>query len=396
MRGEWVTTGDEQPNEKQHVVRDIAWAVGAALTVVGLIAVWYFVLGPAERTPNQAESLNKDWQTIFFFLGFIGIVATGVFSYHRQLSTQDQVTEAQKQSRSAQELAAAAQGQVEAANEQLKLERERFEDARTREMERSRQERYAQGAEMIAHDSPAVRIAGLNVITQLGREVDESSEWRQTCLNLVCSYLRASSNPPEPEADAHPKPWPYQVVTEEACRLLPTLLDRTPVDGEAGAGHALDVDLRGAHLGTLDLSHRLIGAARIAKVTFTGTAQFFGATFTRNARFAEATFTSDAQFIGVTFTRTANFFGATFTGTAQFFGATFTCGGLFAEATFTRGALFAGATFTRGGQFFGATFTEPPTGLTQAQLKGAIVEGLLQPQVQASSDGSPSDAPESA
>ena len=210
--------------EEAHLARDIAWAVGTALALVGLIAAWYFLWGPSERTTDQAESLNKDWQTIFFFLGFIGIVATGVFSYHRQLSTQKQVTEAQNQSRSAQELAAAAQGQVEAANKQVALAREQFEDARLREVERSRQERYAQGADMIAHDSPAVRIAGLNVITQLGREVDASNEWRQTCLNLVCSYLRASSNPPEPEVDS--EPWPYQVVTEEACRLLPTLLDR--------------------------------------------------------------------------------------------------------------------------------------------------------------------------
>lgn len=98
-------------------------------------------------------------------LGFLGVVAGAVVTYRRQQTMQDQ----------------------------LDHEKDKFAREQVRETERRQPERYAQGAQMLADESPAVRIAGLNVIAALGREVAPEEELRQTCLNLVCAYLRASS-----------------------------------------------------------------------------------------------------------------------------------------------------------------------------------------------------------
>ena len=375
-----MTPVDNQPAQKRYLARDIAVALGIALGAIGLIAVWYFIWGPSERTLDQAETLNMDWQTIFFFLGFVGIVASGVLNYHRQLSTQDQITEAQKQSRSAQE-------QAEAANKQVVLAREQFEDVRLREVERSRQERYAQGAEMIAHDSAAVRMAGLNIITQLGREVDAPNEWRQTCLNLVCSYLRASSSPPESATGT--EPWPHHVLSEEACRLLPTLLDDALSDGKPSPG--LDVDLRGAHLVALNLQGKCVGDAQFTGVTFTGDSGFNDAKFSGAAWFGKATFIGLAGFYRATFARDADFAKATFNENMSFDKATFFGDAEFSDAISRRDAVFTdgmvcrrasvgdanfggdsafdGAKFNGDAWFTGVAF-EGRIGFDKAEIKG--------------------------
>lgn len=298
------------------------------------------------EAPSDTDAAWKAAQTIVLSLGFVGIVITGVVAYHRQRI---------------------AQQQTEQDRDRLGLDR------RTRQ-----HERFAKGSEMMAADAPEMRIAGLNVIAALGAEVAADDELRQTCINLICAYLRKNS-PADQGGPVHTRRTArsqraqdlqsitrYRAVTEEACRLLPTLFGTahpTPSAHRRFYRHptitppvTLDLDLRNTTLQDINFTNRVIGTARFDGATFTGTALFGKATFTGNAGFDGATFTSDAWFDRATFTRTAELRKATFTSTAWFIKATFTSTAWFDGATFTSDAWFDGATFTSPAQFLRATF----------------------------------------
>lgn len=139
----------------------LLWVTAAGVLMVFLVGEFLRLRGASVRD-MELDDLNKGVQTVFFMLTFLGVVATGVVTYQRQRTNPDQ---------------------------------------HDLDSQRSLHERYAKAAEMIAHDSPSVRIAGLNVVAQLGREVRPADKWRQTCINLLCSYLRDAPKPPEGTSD---------------------------------------------------------------------------------------------------------------------------------------------------------------------------------------------------
>lgn len=258
------------------------------------------------------------------------------------------------------------------------------------EMRRTRrngswQERYAKGAEMLADGSSRIRIAGLKVIGQLAGEVGAANyPWRQMCVNLICSYLRST-------------PVNF-AVTEEACGLLPTLLNsdsESKEDGtKASAGSSicdLDLDLRGATLTSLDMRGRHIGEATFTDSQFTGhaifgearfagparfdwthfkwNALFEGSRFAGPARFDWARFTGNAGFEGAQFTDKVRFGGAQVFGNARFGRALFTGSARFEGMHFAGPACFEGAKFTGNAWFQGSEFTE------SAQFEGTQFAG---------------------
>jgi hypothetical protein len=98
---------------------------------------------------DQAAEIQSLVQSVLLLLGFIGVTVTGVVTYRRQRN----------------------------AERQLALEE-------TSKRDESRHQRFAKGAEMI-------------VIAQLGIEAKrERSQWRQTCLNQICAYLRSNTGTP--------------------------------------------------------------------------------------------------------------------------------------------------------------------------------------------------------
>ena len=314
--------------------------IAAALTAAHIPT---FLFGTFDARNAQADDSWKAAQTIVLTLGFIGLVVTGVLGYHRQRTSQ----------------------------EQLALER------------RSRQhERYAKGSEMLASDIPEMRIAGLNVIATLGSEVAVDDELRQTCINLICAYLRKNSPADQggilssrrssrsQRAEQVRDLARYRVVTEEACRLLPALLPRVlllrrwSLTARTGRRRvddlSLDLDLRGVNLVNLYLNDRIIGTAQFDKARFSGFAGFRGVLFTRTSVFADATFTEGAQFDGARFGYDALFNGATFAKDVWF-----------SETTFTAHVNFLGATFADGAYFDGASFVAEETWFLGATFSGA-------------------------
>ena len=323
------------------------WAAGVPQAVFG---------SPNLTTANglsQPDAIWKVTQSVTLTFGALAVVAASVITYHRQRSQEQQVQAAQDQ-------VVAAQKQLKQDRRKYQLELDKFAQEQTkyaedqvRETQRRQQERYAQGAQMLADQSPAVRIAGLNVIAALGREVGPEDELRQTCVNLVCAYLRASSPatpvPAKEEKQAESLPDDrYRVVAAEACRLLPTLLEEVPSSDDGYAPPpGLNLDLRQVYLIDLNLSGRHLGPVRCDGATFSGYAGFDGATFAGFAGFDGATFSGTAGFAGATFSGAARFAGATFGWWCVFDGATFAGPTWFDGATFSEGAGFDGATFLR-------------------------------------------------
>jgi uncharacterized protein YjbI with pentapeptide repeats len=266
--------------------------------------------------------------------------------------------------------------------------------------ERRVTELYSKAVEQLDSEKAPVRLGGLYALERLAQA---SPTHRQTVVNVLCAYLRMPYQPLEPEppravastggaSDDRARRVQEREVRLTAQRILADHLrpGSDPQHPAVTFWPESTLDLTGAVLIDVDLSHTqpgtvrfdgatFTGAARFDGVTVTGEARFDGATFTGAARFGEAIFTEEARFDGATFTGAAQFGETIFTEDAQFGGATFTGAAQFGETTFngdagfgrstfngdagfdgatvTGAAWFGGATFTGASQFGGATFT---------------------------------------
>ncbi|MDQ3404779.1 MAG: hypothetical protein M3548_15530 [Actinomycetota bacterium] len=177
-------------------------------------------------------------------------------------------------------------------------------------------ERFGAAAEQLAHDHPAVRLAGVYAMAGLA---DDWSAQRQTCVDVLCAYLRL----PRPEDDAE---------DEVVGTILRVIRDR------------------------------LSGAALWREADF----DFTGVTF-HDADFGGLIFGGD-----VTFDR-ANFEGAltSFNGTTFGYGTTLSCHGtrFAADSTDFRHASFRGAV-----EIVGGSIEKTIVDMTQMDIRGGRID----------------------
>jgi uncharacterized protein YjbI with pentapeptide repeats len=70
----------------------------------------------------------------------------------------------------------------------LNYRRHRIEESQShRDDQRLFTDRFQSAAEQLGHDQPAVRLAGVHAMTRLADDWDEQ---RQTCIDVLCAYLR--------------------------------------------------------------------------------------------------------------------------------------------------------------------------------------------------------------
>ncbi|WNV91923.1 hypothetical protein RM788_23850 [Umezawaea sp. Da 62-37] len=159
--------------------------------------------------------------------------------------------------------------------------RQHLEGLRT-DHDRSRvaDERFARAVELLGHDADQVRVGALHALAGLA----ESSEkdYRQTVLNILCSYLRRPFELPL-TAEADPERHRELEVRLTAQQLITKLLPHADLPD---APH-YDLNLTNASVEYLDLAHRQVGqfVARSAK-------------FYRANAFHHTTFHGDAHFTG--------------------------------------------------------------------------------------------------
>ncbi|GAA3952140.1 pentapeptide repeat-containing protein [Actinoplanes auranticolor] len=265
-------------------------------------------------------------------------------------------------------------------------------------------DRFGKASDHLGSDRAAVRLAGVYAMAGLA---DDWEDGRQTCIDVLCAYLRMPYTPPPPDSTTHggrsgaievpglPLSRPHdssnddhdayqeRQVRHTVLALIRQHIQPADADGRPRwHGHLFDLrgavldggDLRGIDVTTgtvLDLTDATFphGKVDFTRATFSG-----GTVHLARARLSGGTVNfSGAKFSG----GTVDFFGAMFSGgTVNFSQAEFRGTVNFTRATFTGGIVdFSEATFS-GGQvaFSDATFSDGMVNFTRATFTGGIVD----------------------
>ncbi|MEU7571365.1 hypothetical protein [Micromonospora sp. NPDC049240] len=386
--------------------RSIALAVAIALLLVGSLitaALWYAGWPGVKRDATvTAATLFDLLKLVFAVVAGTGGVAALVVAYRRQRVTEhtNALAEFAHQLAHAADLRAeVTKALAEAADERAKIETDR-------NGVRLFNERFAKASEQLGSEKAAVRLAGVYAMAGLA---DDWLKGRQTCIDVLCAYLRM---PYAPLADAvreTPAPADDQVpimgietariareereVRRTVVRLIGGHLRLGAEEETSWSG--CDFDFTGAVFDGGDFSHALFSGGKVSfdealfsggRVSFHqakfcgGEVSFLGAKFTggevsfSNASFSDGTTSfGRAEFSGskVNFDE-ANFSG----GQVSFSGAKFAGGDVsFNNASFSGGQVFfLFAWFSSGTvSFFGAKFRGGGASFYGAKFRGGDV-----------------------
>ncbi|PKV93302.1 hypothetical protein ATK30_4144 [Amycolatopsis echigonensis] len=211
--------------------------------------------------------------------------------------------------------------------------------------ERISDERFAKSVELLGHEADQVRVGALHALAGLART---RPEYRQTVLDVLCSYLRrpfahgrydGKDSTPEQERELQ--------VRLTAQRLVRDLLPPSDVDGPGP-----DLDLTGAVLEYFDLSRRRIGGLLLRHASLYSSTNLSGCVFTGQAYFTAAG-TGPGRLVGLFRCRNA-----TFLDRAWFSGTAFSERTNFSDTAFKGRTTFKGASFAKEVLFDGATFSD--------------------------------------
>ncbi|MFD6243190.1 MULTISPECIES: pentapeptide repeat-containing protein [Streptomyces] len=266
--------------------------------------------------------------------------------------------------------------------------RQRVDEAGAhREATRLHTERFSQAVDKLGSDSPAVRLGGVHALAGLADDAP-TQDLRQTCIDVLCAYLRLPF-PPDPgdlpaifpgapseeQRDLHQgKRDNYLALREVRHTILRLIGDHYRIPrGSHRSWQDCDLDLTSV---TID------GSLSFKNATFSGgDVSFSSATFSGGyVDFSGTTFSgSDVDFNGATFSGGhVVFSSATFSdGRVSFSGATFSGGHVdFSSATFSGGHVdFSGTTFSGGYvHFSSATFSDGHVDFTFAAFSGSRVD----------------------
>jgi uncharacterized protein YjbI with pentapeptide repeats len=223
-------------------------------------------------------------------------------------------------------------------------------------------ERFATAADQLGHDQPAVRLAGVHAMAGLA---DDWEENRQTCIDVLCAYLRMPYEP-DPGKDSAPERLSFRAIREVRYTVIRVITAHLK-DGVAESWHGLNFDFTGVVFdgGSFSGAKFSSGEVDFRGAEFSGwEVDFRRAEFSGGVvDFAVAEFSGGVvDFSGAEFSGgTVEFSGAKFSGgMVEFSGAKFSGGMVdFSFATFSRSLVdFRGAEFSGGEvDFRGAEFS---------------------------------------
>ena len=368
------------------------WKAAPVVLVVGcagaLLVYWWLhglavpIAVPGGRARVDSLEVIK---TTFTVLAFVGALFAGLYAYRKQLL---------------------AEGDASRADAQ------QFAD------------RYSKAADQLGSDQAAIRLAGVYAMARLG---DDWKPQRQTCVDVLCAYLRMPYQPPgAPEHRLGEDQVRKTIVRVIAAHLQPNAspswsvndfdftgayLEEASFKSAIFSGHTADfaevtfsgytwfdeatfsstAEFEGATFsdGAAFVEAKFSGEAIFRKTKFSKEAWFVGATFSDSTWFDEATFSEDAWFQAVTFGSSARFDEATFSHTAWFFRATFSGIAVFKSAAFAGGIMFDEATFSSTAEFEDVVLGDPSlsAALSRARLRGRVTWGPFTPVPGPSDDG---------
>jgi uncharacterized protein YjbI with pentapeptide repeats len=335
-----------------NIHRSITVAVIAALLLVGVMvaaAFWYAGWPSVNRDATvTARTLFELMKLVFAIVAGIGGVAALMVAYRRQRVAENTNALAEF----AHQLAHAADLRAEVTKTLAESADDRAKIETDRNGIRLFNERFAKAAEQLGSEKAAVRLAGVYAMASLA---DDWRDGRQTCIDVLCGYLRMPYTPPNSSdeatleagggarAEAEQRVQAAREEREVRRTVIRLIARRLRVDASGvSSWHGLDFDFTGAVFDGGDFS----------KVVFDGgLVSFAGARFcSGEVSFTEAAFLGgevsfvDARFCGAT----VSFYKATFCGgTVSFSDAKFDSGNVFfTNAEFTGGEiLFVWAKF---------------------------------------------------
>jgi hypothetical protein len=269
------------------------------------------------------------------------IIAAGVGLLTLAATVVTQISGRRATSRDTQQ---ALKEQREQLNTTLAAQREQLDKTLAEQRTRTFNERFATAAGQLGSDKPPeVRLAGVYAMAGLA---DDWEKNRQTCVDVLCAYLRMPYEP-DPGQDA---PGPERLAFRASREVRHTVIRVITAhlkEGAAVSWQGLNLDFTGVVFDGGDF-----GGARFSG----GTVHFSG------ARFSGAT---------------VSFFGAEFSGGwVSFDGAEFSSGGVgFDHAHFSGGTVrFEGARFSGGTvRFEGARFSDGTVSFGYAEFSGGTV-----------------------
>jgi hypothetical protein len=221
---------------------------------------------------------------------------------------------------------------------------------------RTLNERFATAAEQLGDDKPpAVRLAGVYAMAGLA---DDWKENRQTCVNVLCAYLRMPYQP-DPGHDApEKKRLAFEANREVRHTIIRVITDHLQ-DGAAAAWQGLNFDFTGV----------VFDGGSFMGAEFSG-----GEVYFRGAKFSGGkVYFNNAKFSGGRVT----FFEAEFSGSSVYFGGAKFSGGTvhFRNAKFSRSTVaFNDAEFSEGTVWFnGAEFSGGTVYFRGAKFSGSMI-----------------------
>jgi uncharacterized protein YjbI with pentapeptide repeats len=264
--------------------------------------------------------------------------------------------------------------QREQLDKTLKAQGDQLEQTLAEQRTRTLNERFATAAEQLGSDKPAVRLAGVYAIAGLA---DDWNEDRQTCVDVLCAYLRMPYEPEPGDNAPAVERLAYLGNREVRHTVIRVIADHLR-DGASVSWRGQDLDFTGAIFDGGNFQHCVFsgGEVRFNDSKFVGEVSFSHSVFSGGvASFHSAEFCGAVNFNAVEFSGgEVYFYFAKFSGgIMNFMGAKFSCGevpfdyaifsdGLitFDRAKFSGGkvsfndALFTGGTATFGGAEFSA------------------------------------------
>ena len=228
-------------------------------------------------------------------------------------------------------------------------------------------ERFTAIATQLGDEQPAVRLAGVHAMAGLA---DDWKANRQTCVDVLCAYLRMPYEP-DPGDEAGVKERLAFQASREVRHTVIRIVTAHLRNDAAVSWQGLNFDFTGIVFDGGNFSEAIFSG---------GVVSFVGATFPGGqVNFRHATFSGgDVSFSDATFSGGEVSFGdATFAGSQVRFSDAIFSGGevFFGFATFSGGQVrFSGATFS-GGQvdFGGATFSGGRVSFSDATFSGGEV-----------------------
>ena len=248
---------------------------------------------------------------------------------------------------------------------QIKATHDQLDRTLAEQRTRTLNERFATAAEQLGSDKPAVRLAGVHAMAGLA---DDWNENRQTCVDVLCAYLRMPYEP-DPDRDAsEPQQLAFQAIREVRHTVIRAISAHLK-DDAAVSWQGLNFDFSGVVFDGGDFSGARFSGGR---VQFNG-ARFSGGTVGfGNAEFSGGTVDfGNAEFSG----GMVSFWGARFSGGTIYFSAWFSGGMVdFRSAWFSGGMVFFNAQFSGGTVSFSDTkFSGGRVSFGAAQFSGGTV-----------------------